>query len=341
MDAARTDALEAWLAAQLGAGSVAITRAEKLSGGAIQENWALDLTIEGGPEAGAHAVVLRTDAPSGVAVSHSRAEEYELLRLAHGLGMTVPRPIAVSADAGVIGAPFFIAARVGGSANARRIVRDPAVGTFGPALAEQLGAELAKLHSVRPPADALGFLGDPPVDVIAHRIATYRGYLDAMDAAEPTLEWGLRLLERQAPAPEPVVLSHLDFRMGNMMVEEGRLTAILDWEFAAWGDPREDLAWFCARCWRFGAVACTAGGIAQREDFLRGYNAHAPRAFQAEDLAFFEALGTVRWAVIALQQGARFYRGGERSLELPLTAQMVPELCHDLLGYLAPEAADV
>lgn len=340
MEAARIGALEAWLTGALGAERVTISGPAKLSGGAIQENWALDLDVTGGPEAGRHEAVLRTDAPSGVAVSHSRVDEFTLVRLAHGLGMTVPRPIAVCPHAGVIGAPFFLVARVGGTANARRIVRDPDVGRFGPALARRLGEELAVLHTVRPPRDGLAFLGDPPADVLAHRIATYRRYLDEMDAVEPTLEWGLRWLERHAPAPEPVVLTHLDFRMGNVMVENGRLTAILDWEFAGWGDPREDVAWLCAKCWRFGAVERTAGGIAQRKDFLDGYNARAPRAYTPADLAFFEALGTVRWAIIALQQGHRFHVGGEQNLELPLTGLMVPELCHDLLDYLAPEPAD-
>ncbi len=340
MDGARTASLEAWLATALGADRVAVKGRNKLSGGAIQENWALDLAVEGGALAGELRTVLRTDAPSSVAVSHSRVQEFALLQCAYARGMTVPRPLAVCADAGVIGAPFFLAERVEGTAIARRIVRDRAVADFGPALARKLGEELAKLHGVRPPQAALAFLGEPPGDVVASRIATYRRYLDEMDAAEPVLEWGLRWLERHTPAPERVVLTHLDFRMGNIMVADGALTAILDWEFAGWGDPREDLAWFCAKCWRFGAVERTAGGIAQREDFLAGYNAVAPRAFTPADLAFFEALGTVRWAVIALQQGHRFHAGGEPNLELPLTGLMVPQLCHDLLEYLAAEGAD-
>eukprot|EP01035_Chromulina_nebulosa_P049233 gene49233-66860_t len=36
------------------------------------------------------------------------------------------------------------------------------------------------------------------------------------------------------------------------MVNATGLTGILDWEFAAWGDPHEDIGWLCARCWRFG-----------------------------------------------------------------------------------------
>ena len=81
MEAARIGALEAWLTGALGAERVTISGPAKLSGGAIQENWALDLDVTGGPEAGRHEAVLRTDAPSGVAVSHSRVDEFTRAQL--------------------------------------------------------------------------------------------------------------------------------------------------------------------------------------------------------------------------------------------------------------------
>ena len=335
---ASAEAIAGWLAGVFGAERVTLSGFAKLSGGAIQENWAVDIAVEGGPEAGTIAAVLRTDAPAGVAASHSRAEEFRLLQIAHAAGMCVPRPIALNAERGLIGRPFFLCARAKGSAEGRRLVRKDDVAAFGPDLARRLGEELARLHTIEPPREELAFLGDPPADPIAARIAKYHGWLDAMDAAEPALEWALRWLERNTPKPRPTVLCHMDYRTGNYMVADGALTAILDWEFAAWGDPREDLAWFCARCWRFGATGRTAGGIADRADFLAGYNAHAARPVPVEELFYFEVLGTVRWAVIALQQGQRFHADGEPNLELPLTARIVPELTLDLLAYLAPEA---
>jgi len=66
--------LETFLATQAGAEAVDVVDARPLSGGAIQENWLLDLEIHGGAFAGRLEAVLRTDAPSGVAVSRSRAE---------------------------------------------------------------------------------------------------------------------------------------------------------------------------------------------------------------------------------------------------------------------------
>ena len=42
-------------------------------------------------------------------------------------------------------------------------------------------------------------------------------------------------------------------------------------------------------------------------------------------------MGTVRWAVIALMQAARHFAGSEQSLELALTAHVLPVLELDLL----------
>ena len=53
----------------------------------------------------------------------------------------------------------------------------------------------------------------------------------------------------------PRVLVHGDYRMGNVLFDEGGMRAVLDWELAHVGDPAEDLAWMCVRSWRFGGDA--------------------------------------------------------------------------------------
>ena len=65
-----------WLRAETGAEKLGITGAKLLSGGAIQENWQLDLAVLGGRLDGVEQVVLRTDAASGVDESHGRVEEF-------------------------------------------------------------------------------------------------------------------------------------------------------------------------------------------------------------------------------------------------------------------------
>jgi len=322
------EALAPWLGEQL-QGEVRLAPPRRLSGGAVQENWALDVEVRDGPHAGAHALVLRADAPSAIAASLSRGEEFAVLQAAQLAGVTVPEPIAVCEDAALLGRPFYLMRRVAGSAAGHRLVRDAAID--GEALAARLGVELARLHALRAPIPGLEFLPEPDLAPAAFRVHTYRGYLDALARPRPALEWALRWLERFAPADDTLVLCHGDYRTGNYMVDGGRLTGILDWEFAAWSHPDEDLGWFCARCWRFGRDDREAGGIAPRKAFYRGYESVCGRTVQREAIAYWEVMATVRWAVLALQQGERHCSGEQRSLELALTGRMVPELELDLL----------
>src|SRR5215213_1301334 len=91
-------ALARWLAATTGAREAKVVHLERLKGGAIQENWALDVELAGGSRAGSHALVLRTDAPSSVAVSWNRSQEYRILVVAHEAGVTVPEPFLACDD---------------------------------------------------------------------------------------------------------------------------------------------------------------------------------------------------------------------------------------------------
>lgn len=323
-------ALEAWLATQAGARAVQIDASGLLSGGAIQENWWLRLKVDGGPHKGEQEWVLRADAPSGVAVSHSRGEEFALLRAALAAGVTVPEPLWLG-DKSVMGRDFFVMRKVAGTAAGHRVVKDQALGGDREALTERIGAEMARLHRLRPPRPDLDFLPLPKRSPALDAIDAARAFLDGHHTAFPALEWGLRWLEQNAPATPAPVLVHRDWRTGNYMVDEQGLTAVLDWEFAGWGDPLEDLGWFCARCWRFGKFALEAGGIGSREALYRGYERESGHRLAREQVTYWEIFAHMRWAVIAIQQGERHVSGQEPSLELALTAHIVPELELEIL----------
>ena len=303
-------------------GAVEITDLRRLPGGSIQENWLLDISVADGEWAGDHELVLRLDAASSVAASHGRAEEFLLLKEAHRAGVTVPTPCLSSAGDGILGGPFYVMHRVRGEAAGHRLVKQ------GPreALVRVLGAERARIHSITPPHEALSFLAIPDVSPAQDAVARYRRYLDDLGTARPALEWGLRWLELKAPGKSEIVLCHRDFRTGNYMVEDARLTGILDWEFAGWGEPEEDLGWFTARCWRFGAYEREGGGIAGAGPFFDAYERASGRSIDPGRVAYWQAMAHVRWAVIACQQAHRHVSGKEPSLELALTQHVVPEL---------------
>ncbi len=326
-------ALERFIVREARGESAAITNARILSGGAVQENWLLNVDIVGGMHAGSMECVLRCDSPTaGVAISHGRAQEFALLKTVFTAGVTVPEPLWLCEDRTVIGRQFFIMRRIAGTAAGHLLVKDGRYGGDRVQLAERLGHELARIHSVRPPQSALDFLPwyeDAPA---LHSVKLHRHFLDAHHTAHPALEWGLRWLERHAPARGVISLCHRDYRTGNYMVDESGLTGVLDWEFAGWSDPLEDIGWFCAKCWRFGKVDQEAGGIGVREDFYRGYERESGHSINRDEVRYWEIMAHMNWAIIAIQQGERHVSGEEDSLLLALTGHIVPELEWEILN---------
>lgn len=357
VDTAETNALARWLEGAMRAQNVRVVRYERLPGGAIQDNFLLDVDIHGGTWQGEHAFVLRTDAPTGVAASLSRAQEFAVLRVAHAAGVTAPEPLFLCRDTTVLGREFFIMTRLPGLAQGHRLTREPALVPDGDALARELGSNLARIHAIRPPwRDALSrtaplatdgehaiddepvTIAPPPANPALAAIAEYRSWLDKLDDAYPALEWGLRWCERHAPATFDIALIHRDYRTGNYLVDGGRLTGVLDWEFAGWGDPREDIGWLTARCWRFSGADREAGGIAAVEPLLQGYADAGGIAISRDDLDYWQVMAHLRWAIIALQQAQRHMGGGERSLELALTGRIVHELEYEVLQLITRSA---
>lgn len=299
----------------------------KLSGGAIQENWALDIEVAQGPWSGVHQLVLRQDSPSKVAASLTRADEFHLLKAAKRAGVQVPTPCFLCEDPTVLGRPFFLMHRLAGTAAGHALTK----GDPQPALVRELARNLARIHSINPAEPELAFLGAPPPDPAKRAIADYRRYLDDMGAQRPAIEYGLAWLQRHAPDPGRITLCHRDYRTGNLMVDGAHLTGILDWEFAGWSDPMEDIGWFMAKCWRFGAQQREAGGIGAREDFYSAYEQQTSLPLNRAEVRYWEVMAHVRWATIACQQAARHSSGAEISLELALTGYVVPELEYEIL----------
>jgi aminoglycoside phosphotransferase (APT) family kinase protein len=333
----RRAALTRFLATASKARTVEITALSPLRGGALQENWGLDARFSGGALDGEQRLVLRTSAATGVAASLTRQQEFAVQKAAFAAGVTVPEPLFASEDTAVWGKSFFIMRRVDGSAAPDRITVDPTLDAALPAIAERLGRELARIHTIRPPRPDLAFLTPCADTGPIQQIARFRAYLDRHPTPRPVLEWGMRWLETHIPSPAAPVLCHHDFRTGNYLLSGTVLTAILDWEFAGWGDRPEDIGWFCCKSWRFARLDREAGGISDRTPLYRGYQSESDVSIDPRRVRFWEILASVRWAIIALQQSDRHMFGGERGLDLALTGRRATECELEILMLLDAE----
>jgi aminoglycoside phosphotransferase (APT) family kinase protein len=289
-----------------------VDRAVLLPGGASKEAWAVDVD-------GQELLVRR--AAGGVIHQGTLSLEHEfaVLEAAHDAGVKVPQPIAYYPDLG--GREAFAMERVHGETIGRRIVRNPP-----PELPLQMAEELTKIHAIE--ADRLPFLAttDP--------VQRMRDELDTVDEPHPAIELGLTWVAERLRSDTELVVTHGDWRIGNLVVDDDGLVAVLDWEFAHLSDPVEDVAWPLVRAWRFGADELHLGGVGEVEPYLERYNALTGRAVTLEELYVWEVFGNVKWAVGCLTQARRHLNGVDRSVELAVLGRFAAEMEYELLDLI-------
>lgn len=308
------------IAAALGRRGASLTEVKPLHGGACQENFRVDLTVEGRPL----RLALRSDAASSLPSSIKRRAEFEVIAAAVGVGVKTPAPRWLEPSLLREGADAYFLEWVAGEAIGRRVVRNPELEAARAKLPGELAQTLARLHTVTPkqPLPFAVPVGGPARAALAE----LRAMLDRSPGVYPAVEYALRWLAERLPVDEEIVLVHGDFRTGNFMVTPEGLSAVLDWEFAHWGSPYEDLAWISVRDWRFNRLDRPIGGFAQRAPFYEAYTRESGREVRPELVLWWEICGNLRWAVGSVYQGERYLSGEERDLELIAIARRNVEM---------------
>lgn len=266
-----------------------------LAGGYSKETILLTLR---GPE-GTEDVVLRKVAAGRVA--DSLADEYGVLRFAAEHGLPVARPLWLDTTGGELGCPLFATSREpGGTVGTVTGPSDAATASNARELARVLG----RLHALD--ISGLGATPRPPM-------ADARQLHAAIDEREKVVQQvadtfpgapGLALhrallcwLREHVPASDvPAVLVHGDVGFHNLLVDDGRLSALLDWELAHPGRPAEDLAY----------VRPSIGSLIGWDEFLALYREAGGCAVDEAELRFFTVWQDVWRAVSCLRLRTKF-----------------------------------
>lgn len=329
--------LENYLTTRLG-GHTTIDQMRPLTGGACQDNYLVDVQVDGGQQGGRYALVFRSDKGGSLLGSLSRPEEYLVAEAAYEAGVKTPRPMWLEADSDYIGRPFYFMERIDGRATARYVVRDRELNAYRKQLPEDLARNLALIHSVKPAdvsSDLIESLGKVPgaggKDLALAAVALIREYLLGLGEPHPALELAANWLEGHAPATDEVVLVHGDFRTGNFMISPDGLHGIVDWEFAHWGDRHEDISWLCMRDWRFGKIQKEVGGFGDRESFYAAYEKASGAKVDPTAVRYWEIVGNVRWAVGSVQQADRHLSGKDRGIELAAIGRRTCEMEYEIM----------
>ena len=133
----------------------------------------------------------------------------------------------------------------------------------------------------------------------------------------------MRWLERHRPAtPAPTVITHGDFRTGNVIVGPDGLRAVLDWEIVRFGDAMEDLAWMTLRMWRFGNDACEVGGFGHVPELAAAYTAGGG-AWDEERFGWWQVCGPLRWGIGLAHQAMGHLDGSVPSIVMAASGRRV------------------
>lgn len=309
-------------------GSAELASVDRLSGGASQETWLLKLKGSGAPG----SLILRRAPETARSATSTNAiglpNEAKVIRAAAQVDVPVPEVVHVLTEEDRLGEGFLMG-RVMGETIARRILRDDEFERARGALPVQCGRALAGIHSLATDcADALS------VSTGLDQIANYEEVYQSTGIARPVFDLAIVWLRDNAPKPLTPVLVHGDFRLGNIMVDHEGLAAVLDWELAHIGDPREDIAWMCVNSWRFGQSDKRLGGFGDVEDLLAAYEEAGGVSLTAKDIDWWEILGSMKWGIMCMMMYESFRSGSDESVERAAIGRRVSETEIDLVNLL-------
>ncbi len=280
-----------------------------LPGGFSRETFAFDIEVQGGEHAGELPMILRKDPPAAVAILEtSRLVEHNLLEsLRANTSIPISRSYCAEMNPDVFGERAMIIQRMPGNGQTSDLFHDGPDTDQVDDVVRHLCEIMVELHETSiEKIDPHGELADPRgvgIDASswdAYMDTTFEYYIDSY----PTLEFDpmmLTLLDsflslrRNKPRPVPLSIVHGDFNPANFLYEDGKVTALIDWENTRIGDPREDLGWMALM-----DVLSNSQVMSHPVDeggFLAYYNKLRGLDITPEELGYFTLFGTANIAV--------------------------------------------
>ena len=247
---------------------------------------------------------------------HLIHREYPVIRAAYEQGFPAPEALWLDTEHRLLPGGHFIVMR--------RAPGKVAGNFFGAQteiphdLADILADKMAQLHAI-PPLRELGALTDTiqpelwdmPLDqCVRHYIRNwYEFYLREQNTPSPALValygWLLDNIPDSSGTPR---LIHGDIGFHNFLLHEGKMSALVDWEFAHIGDPAEEL----------GYVKVTVGQSLDWDRFMHRYQAAGGKAVSPEVLRFYGVWAYVRNASGANILSTRLINGLADDLKLSI-----------------------
>lgn len=295
---------------------------KRLSKGAVNEMYDLQLAIEGKPSRRACLRKLSafkqankgpTAAEGGKGIEMKT--EAAVMTLCRENGVPIPEVFCVCGHGGALKEDGYVMDWIDGETLGKKIV-NMHVNKPG-LLGVQLGQAIAGIHKCKVPDTLASQLATTwaidAVDKLSEQLEEIETYNREKGEPfdRPILHFLCRWLRESAPKPQgPARLLHGDYRNGNLIVGEEGLRAVIDWEGAHFGDIHDDLGWICINTWRFGRPDKVVGGFGDVEEFVKAYEDAGGDPVNEEYLKWWIILGSTRWGMICLNFAHEWRDGG-------------------------------
>lgn len=317
--------LNAFCQKQFGHANI-VENLERLSGGASMESWAFTF--------GDHDIVLRR-LPDGIADNEADAAtvsaisldvQADLIEIAREAGVTAPQVLAKLSSMDGIGQGFLMA-RASGETLPHKILGKPEFKKAVSNLTEQCASELAAIHAIDVNKLPDEIQSVSTTDLLTLQETAYRD----LNIEIPIYDYAFRWLTDHVPVQEDEKLLHADFRMGNLMIDDNGISAVLDWELAHRGDPMEDLTYLCTPSWRFGHYENEAGGFDSAQNLIAAYENASEAPVDQQRFDWWLVYNTLWWGVACLRMGHSYRDGTVHVLERTIIGRRASEVEIDLL----------
>ena len=274
--------------------------------------------------------ILRLGPDYGLYAPYSAQPQVLAMQSLHGSAVPVPRAYWHSDDSRWLGAPFLFCERVRGSA-----VLPWASASLAPmaddlriALATQFIAALAAMHSVDWTTQAMRQMANGATrDNTAEQQLTHwqAQYQRCASRPYPLAEWGLHWLREHRPQAPALTIVHGDYRTGNFLEQDGKITAILDWELTHIGDPHDDLGWASLPMYMGGTkLVCR---LIESERFFELYQQQVPFTVSMASVQYYRVMSLFKLAATHMAAAHCFERGSFNDMRMPaMGSQVMPVL---------------
>lgn len=175
--------------------------------------------------------------------AHDMGREHRIVSALADTDVPVPATFGLCDDNDVNGAHFYLMKFVEGV-----VPHDAAAAATIPpgerrSAGEHIVDVLATLHLIDPDDVGLGNLARKEA-YIERQLKRWTKQWEATKTHEiPEMEESERLLHEDMPEQIGSAIVHGDYRIGNMIIRDGRMAALLDWELCTLGDPLADLGY--------------------------------------------------------------------------------------------------